>query len=246
MKIYIDLYLIFNFIMDMIITISVSILLKRKTSPLRIILSSLLGVISSLVLFTSLNKILIEIISVILMSLISFGYKNIRYLLKNILYMYLLSTLLGGVFYLFELKVTTNIFVKYLLMLIISVEVLTLYLKENKKIKNIYNNSYQVDIYFMDGKHLSLIGFVDTGNNLYDPYKHRPIILVSQKYYYEDNPILVPYHTLSGNGLLPCSRIEKLYIDNTLSPSNVLVGFSDSPKLIDGIDVILHKDLMKG
>lgn len=131
-------------------------------------------------------------------------------------------------------------------MIIISIEVLTLYLKENKKIKNIYNNSYQVDIYFKDGQSLSLTGFVDTGNNLYDPYKHRPIILVSNKYYREDNSILVPYHTFNGKGLLSCIKIDKLYIDSNLYHGSVLVGFSDSPKIIDGIDVILHKELMKG
>ena len=96
---YIDLFFIFNFIIDFIITLSVSIILKRKSSYIRMILSSLLGGFSSLLLFTSLNKILIEIISIILMVVISFGYKGIRYVIKNILYMYILSTLLGGIIY---------------------------------------------------------------------------------------------------------------------------------------------------
>ena len=95
--------------------------------------------------------------------------------------MYILSVLLGGLIYLFNIKVTTNIFITYFIIIIISVEVMILYVKEIKKMKNIYNNYYKVDISFKDGKKLSLIGFVDTGNNLYDPYKKRPIILVSNK-----------------------------------------------------------------
>ena len=246
MKMYIDLFFIFNFIIDFIITLSVSIILKRKSNYIRMILSSLLGGVSSLLLFTSLNKILIEIISIILMVVISFGYKGIRYVIKNILYMYILSTLLGGIIYLFNIKVSNNVFLSYLIIIIIAIEVMVLYIKENKKMKNIYNNYYKVDIYFKSNDKLSLIGFVDTGNNLYDPYKKRPIILISNKYYRNDNFILVPYHTLSGNGLLKCIKPDIIFIEGIGYKGNVLVGFSDSPNLIDGIDVILHKDVMKG
>lgn len=246
MKMYIDLFFIFNFVIDFIITLSVSIILKRKSSYIRMILSSLLGGFSSLLLFTSLNKILIEIISIVLMVVISFGYKGIRYVIKNILYMYILSTLLGGIIYLFNIKVSNNVFLSYLIIIIIAIEVMVLYIKENKKMKNIYNNYYKVDIYFKSNDKLSLIGFVDTGNNLYDPYKKRPIILISNKYYRNDNFILVPYHTLSGNGLLKCIKPDIIFIEGIGYKGNVLVGFSDSPNLIDGIDVILHKDVMKG
>ena len=246
MKMYIDLFFIFNFIIDFIITLSVSIILKRKSSYIRMILSSLLGGLSSLLLFTSLNKILIEIISIVIMVVISFGYKGIRYVIKNILYMYILSTLLGGIIYLFNIKVSNNVFFSYLIIIIIAIEVMVLYIKENKKMKNIYNNYYKVDIYFKSNDKLSLIGFVDTGNNLYDPYKKRPIILISNKYYRDDNFILVPYHTLSGNGLLKCIKPDIIFIEGIGYKGNVLVGFSYSPNLIDGIDVILHKDVMKG
>ena len=118
--------------------------------------------------------------------------------------------------------------------------------QENRKIKNIYNNYYKVDIYFKDKSKISVVGFIDTGNNLYDPYKKRPIILLSNKYIREDNYILVPYYTMSGEGLLKCIKPDIIFIDGIGYRGNVLIGFSDSPKLIDGVDVILHKDIMKG
>ena len=121
-----------------------------------------------------------------------------------------------------------------------------LYIKEVRKLKNNYNNYYHVDIKFKDGEKLSLVGFLDTGNNLYDPYKKRPIILVSAKYQKEDKFLLVPYYTASGEGLLKCIKPDIIYIEGIEYKSNILVGFSNSPKLIDGVDVILHKDLMKG
>ena len=246
MKMYIDLFFIFNVIMDYIIIMSTSILLKRRTSYIRMILSSLIGGISSLVLFTSLNKIVIEIVSIVIMVLISFGYKGIRYLINNILYMYVLSTLLGGIIYLFNIKVSNSMFLTYLIIIVISIEIMILYIKENKKMRSIYNNYYRVDIYFKDREKLSLIGFVDTGNNLYDPYKKRPVIIVPNKYIKEDKYILVPYHTINGNGLLKCIKPDIIFIDGIGYKGNVLIGFSDSFNFGDGVDVILHKDIMRG
>lgn len=246
MKMYIDLFFIFNVIMDYIIIMSTNILLKRRTSYIRMILSSLIGGISSLVLFTSLNKIVIEIVSIVIMVLISFGYKGIRYLINNILYMYILSTLLGGIIYLFNIKVSNSMFLTYLIIIVISIEIMLLYIKENKKMRSIYNNYYKVDIYFKDREKLSLIGFVDTGNNLYDPYKKRPVIIVHNKYIKEDKYILVPYHTINGNGLLKCIKPDIIFIDGIGYKGNVLIGFSDSFNFGDGVDVILHKDIMKG
>lgn len=246
MKMYIDLFFIFNVIMDYIIIMSTNILLKRRTSYIRMILSSLIGGISSLVLFTYLNKIVIEIVSIVIMVLISFGYKGIRYLINNILYMYILSTLLGGIIYLFNIKVSNSMFLTYLIIIVISIEIMLLYIKENKKMRSIYNNYYKVDIYFKDREKLSLIGFVDTGNNLYDPYKKRPVIIVHNKYIKEDKYILVPYHTINGNGLLKCIKPDIIFIDGIGYKGNVLIGFSDSFNFGDGVDVILHKDIMKG
>lgn len=246
MEMYIDLFFIFNVIMDYIIIMSTSILLKRRTNHIRMILSSLIGGISSLVLFTSLNKIVIEIVSIVIMVLISFGYKGIRYLINNILYMYILSTLLGGIIYLFNIKVSNSMFLTYLIIIVISIEIMILYIKENKKMRSIYNNYYRVDIYFKDREKLSLIGFVDTGNNLYDPYKKRPVIIVHNKYIKEDKYILVPYHTINGNGLLKCIKPDIIFIDGIGYKGNVLIGFSDSFNFGDGVDVILHKDIMRG
>lgn len=246
MRIYIDLFFLFNTIMDIIIITSVSILLKRNTTYKRILISSLLGGLSSLMLFTSINRLLLELITIILMITIAFKYKNIRYFLTNILYTYILSILLGGLIYLFNSKVTLNIYLNYLVIIILSIEVMTLYIKENKKIKNTYNNYYKVDIYFKDKEKISLIGFLDTGNNLYDPYKKRPIILVDKKYQKEDKFILVPYHTINGEGLLKCIKPEKVYIEKIGYKTNLLVAFSSSPSTINGVEVLLHKDLMKG
>ena len=150
------------------------------------------------------------------------------------------------IIYLFNIKVSNSMFLTYLIIIVISIEIMILYIKENKKMRSIYNNYYKVDIYFKDREKLSLIGFVDTGNNLYDPYKKRPVIIVHNKYIKEDKYILVPYHTINGNGLLKCIKPDIIFIDGIGYKGNVLIGFSDSFNFGDGVDVILHKDIMRG
>ena len=243
MKIYIDLFFIFNVIIDSIIIMGVSYILRRRTNTIRIILSSLIGGISSLLLFSNINKIIVEIVSIVVICIIGFGYKSIIYTIKNIIYTYIISVLLGGLLYLFNIKID-NSFIYYSVILLIGGEVTILYCKEMSKLKNNYNNYYKVDIYF-DKDKLSLIGFMDTGNNLYDIYKHRPIIIVNKKYERDDKYLLVPYNTASGEGLLRCVKPKYIVINNN-KISNVLVGFSDNIKFIDGVEVLLHRDVMKG
>lgn len=243
MKIYLDLFFVFNVIMDGIILMGVSYLLKRRTNAFRIIISSFLGGLSSLLLFLSINKLLIEVVSVIIMSLTCFKYKNIKYTLKNIIYIYLLSIIIGGLIYLFNIKIS-NVLYTYLVIIIISIEVIILYIKEMKKIENNYHNYYDICIYFARSM-VKLIGFLDTGNNLYDPYKKRPIILIPMKYLNSKNYLLVPCHTVSGESLLKCVKCRYITINGKVI-HNVLVGFSSNIHLPDGVEVILHKDLMKG
>ena len=232
MKIYIDLFFLFNAIMDFIIITGVGIILKRRSNYIRILLSSLVGGVISLCLFTNINNILVDIIGIMIMVFISYGYKNIRYYINNIIYAYIISILIGGVIYLFQVKVTSDNIISYLIIIVIAIEVLVLYIKEMKKIKDNYNNYYKVNIYFKDKEKISVVGFLDTGNNLYDPYKKRPIILLDNKYIREDNYILVPYHTLSGDGLLKCIKVDIIFIEGIGYKGNVLVGFYDKTNVI--------------
>ena len=144
MKIYLELFLVLNFILDFILLYGTKKLLKRKTSVKRILLSSIIGSISVLLLFVELTAIKLLITKIILsifLILISFGVKNF---LKNLTYFYLLSIILGGSLYLFEINVYK---LNYHLLLLTTPAVIYFYIKENMKYKTIYSNNYVVEIY---------------------------------------------------------------------------------------------------
>ena len=159
-KVYLDLIMIINFFIDFLLLLGVSIILKRKVKINRIILSAFIGGISILFLFMNLNSIelfLFKFLLSIIMIIIAFGFRNIKYTIVNIIYLYIISVFLGGGLYLLNIqfcyKQTGIVFfhngfsINIIFILIFTPIIIFIYLKQNKKIKSNYSNYYNVRIY---------------------------------------------------------------------------------------------------
>ena len=231
MKIYLDLILIINFIIDYLLLYGTKKILKNKTSIKRILLGSIIGSISSLLMIYQ-NNIIMKILLSILIIIITFGIKNI---IKNTTYFYLLSIILGGTLYLFDLNIYK---LNYQILLLISPILIYLYIKENIKYKNIYLNNYIVEIY-INNKLYKLEGMIDTGNELKDPYKKRSIILVNINLDYRQFKYLfVPFNALNTQGIIPCIKPDKIIINNKIF-TNYLIGLSKDKFHLNGVECIL-------
>lgn len=259
MKIYIDLILLLNFGFDFLLLLSVSLILKRNAELYKLLLGAFIGSISVLTLFIKINSMqlfIIKIIISILMTITSFKYKNIKYTLKNILYLYISSIVLGGTLYLLNIELTyknqgiifykNKMSINFIILVIISPIILYIYTKECKNLRNNYSNYHKVEIKIRD-KIIKCTGFVDTGNKLKDPYKKRPIILMNNNYLDNNlNKIFVPVHTILGTNLIECIKIQELKIDNTIIKQEVLLGFINKKIKIDGIECLLNNEIMEG
>ena len=256
MKIYIDMIFIINLLFDFILLLTSSIILKRNTKLIRIILGSLFGSLSLLILFVRLNSIsllLYKIIISIFMIIITFGFKNIKYFITNIYYLYLISIIMGGIIYFINNQFSYNcglvFFNSYkyniLLGFILTVIGLFIYIRSIKKLKTNFNKYLNATIYFKEYK-VEVSAFLDTGNLLKDPYLFRPIILVNKnKIKEKDDYLLVPYKSLNDNHLLKCIKAKKIYIDGVGYRNNFLIGLSNEIN-IDGVDCILNEKLLEG
>lgn len=235
MKIYLDLILVINFIIDYLLLYGTKKILKNKTSIKRILIGSIIGSSTSLLMIYQ-NNIIIKIILSILIIIITFGIKNI---IKNITYFYLLSIILGGTLYLFDLNIYK---LNYQILLIISPILIYLYIRENIKYKNIYSNNYIVEIY-INNKLYKLEGMIDTGNELKDPYKKRSIILVNLNLDYTKYKYLfVPYNALNTQGIIPCIKPDKIIINNKIF-TNYLIGLSKDKFHLNGVECILPNNI---
>ena len=250
--IYVDLLVIQDLIYNYIILLGVSTLLTRTTKLKKIFLASVIGTIPLIFIFFNINnqlKFIINIIFSILMSIISFSYKDIIYTLKNIFYMYIISIFIAGSINLINVNILPSIN-KYLLtiiILIITAPIITyIYVKSIKNFKSNYSNYYKIDIYLTEEDKITLTSFLDTGNKLIDPYKARPIILVNKSLIdiTDKKIILVPYNTLNNHDILKCFSPLKIYIHNIGYKNNCLIGLMNEIN-IEGVDCILNSKLIE-
>lgn len=261
MKIYLDVVILLNFFLDFLLLLSVSLILKRNVRIYKLILGAFAGGISILFLFISISSFtlfLIKIIISILMCLTSYGYKNIKYTFNNIIYLYLVSIILGGFLYFVNDELSykneglifyhNSFSINIIIILIISPIVLYLYVRGVRKQKEELVNKYEVQITFLNGKKRLLTAFLDTGNNLYDPYKKRPIILINKEVLKGYNPrcILVPCMTINKRSMIKCFKVKNIVINKKKIEDEVLIGISDNNFNIDGVDLLLHKKIIKG
>lgn len=243
MTIYIDLLFILNFIYDGLILLTVSITLKRNIPFKRILLGSFIGALSTFIIFIPINKYLLlflKLLAGLLMLLVTFKYKNLKYTFNNILYLYMCSVILAG--FLYFLKIEFNN-LSYLISLLIAPIILYLYIKEQKSLKKVVNYYKDVLITLKNNTSLSLTGFIDSGNKLKDPITNKYIILINKNQlkgiYNIRSPMYVPIKTVNNNSLLECISIKNVIIDNKIY-TNYLLGLSDTFNGFDGVECLLN------
>lgn len=249
---YVDLLVIEDLILNYCILIGTSLLLNRLTSFPKLFLSSVVGTIPLIFLFTTIDKSLIFIISLlfsIIMSIIAFKHEDIIYTIKNIMYIYFTSIFIGGFVYLINiyfLPKIDNYLLNFFTLIIIAPIITYIYIKSIKKIKTNYSNYYVIDIYLKGKEKITMNSYLDTGNILKDPYKRRPIILIDKNKinYQNEKIIFVPYNTIDSHGILECFLPEKIYINKVGERKNVLIGLIDEVG-IEGAECILNRNIIE-
>ncbi len=239
MIIYIDLLLVLNFIYDLLILNVVSIVLKRNTNNKRLILSSIIGELSILLIKCNYITLLIsKVLLAIALNIVSFDYKNIKYTLINLSYFYMISIILGGFIYYCYLN---NI--NYLITMLIIPILLTIYIIQNN-LKYNYSNYYNTVITLNNNHIIKRTGYLDTGNNLIDPINNNLIIVLNKDVINPKKYYLVPIQVLNETLLLKCIKIKNIKINNKIF-NNITLAISDTYINIDGVDILLNNNLRK-
>lgn len=254
MKLYLDVIFFTNFLFDFILLLGVSIVLKRECKIGRLLLGALFGSITLLSLFikmTSIELFLLKVIMSMGMILIAFEFKNMKKFFKELTYLYIISIFCGGGIYFIQnqmgykheglIFLNNGFHLNFIILVILFVLALYIYIKQSKDLKTRVSSYHLVEIFYLD-KVFVCNGYMDTGNKLYDPYKHRPVSLIYKTLEIE-KPIYVPYKTIENTGMIKCFIAEKVIIDKKHIYKNQLIGISKEKFNIDGVDFILHSDL---
>ena len=259
MKIYVDLLFFLNLFFDFNLLLTVNNALKRYIKLKRIFLSSLVGALTTFTLFLSFDTFWLMVLKIglgIVMCLIAFGMKDIKYCGENIIYFFMTSMVLGGFLYFFLLTIQEehrflsftykNLTSSMLFLFLLSPFMLYIYQKQKKECQK-KDHIYPVKIGLTNKQVLHLVGYLDSGNRLEDPITKKKIILVDSKKVPKSAKAFVyyvPYNSLNHHGLLSCIKIEYLEIYHKKS-SKYLVGISQEKLFSNGISCVLNESCLE-
>ena len=238
---YIDEYLIISFFIDYVLLYICSKMIKVNINNKRILLSAVfsqISIISIFVRFNYLESILFKIIISSLIVFIAFGFNDIKTFIKNIIYYHIVNFFLGGI--LFYLKNSGLIKYKYYILLIPII--MGFYKYFILELNKYYSLKYKVTIYLKNGKILYLNGYMDTGNNLIDPYNNKKVIIINKKI--DEKYYLVPYQTIDSYSFIKCFTPKKVYIDGLGERNDISVGIVN--KRFIGYNCLLNYKLLEG
>lgn len=249
--------MILNFFLDFILLLTVSLILKRNVKITKIIMGAFIGGLSIIFLFFNINSFvlfLFKLIISILMILITFGFRSIKYTLINLLYLYMSSIILGGFLYLLNLEFSykhigiiffnNGLSINFIFLILFSPVILYIYIKQTKKLRYNYSNYYNIEIYNKNKKY-KYTAYMDSGNVLTDSITGKPVILIDKrKLLFNIKEFrLIPYMGVNGSSIIKVIKIEKLVFNNK-EYNNILLGIMDKISL-DGVDVILNRKLLE-
>lgn len=260
MTIYLDALFLLNFYFDFLLLLTVCITLKRNASLKRIALGAFIGSLSIITLFipmSNLTLIFFKFFLGALMVSLTFKIKDKKYFLNNLAYFYMISTILGGFLYFWNLSfseevhgfifVKKDISINYLFLILSSPVILYFYFKQRQEIEW-YQNLIPVTIQIKNGPKLTLNAFLDTGNKLVDPVTKKKIILVNSSLLKGlvkiHSPMYVAYNSLNNHGLLKCFSLDFLEIFGHKS-QDYLIGLSEQDLLKDGVECVLNSYCLK-
>lgn len=204
MTIYIDIVLIENLMMNFIILLATGLILKKRIKKLRLLLSSLLGAIYSVVSYLSILEIytsmILKIILSIVMIYIAFNPQSLKKMWKDLLIFYLTSFVFGGAAFALiyivkpqEILMKNGLFLgtyplKTILLgaIIAFAIIITAFTVVKTKItkKDMF---CQVEIRCNE-KNIKTTAMIDTGNLLKEPITNTPVIVVEHTLLYDCIP----------------------------------------------------------
>lgn len=253
MTIYIDVVLIENLIMNYIILFATGIIIKTKIKHIKLILSSLVGAIYSVLAYMSILQIYTSIILKFILSIIivyiAYNPQNIRIMWKDLLIFYLTSFVFGGAaFSLIYIVKPQEILMKnglflgtYPLKTIILGTILSfgIIITAFKIVKTKISpkDMYCIIEINIDEKNIITKAMIDTGNLLKEPITGKPVIVLEQTLLYNIIPseILNNIENILGGDLdkIPdeirnkyCSKLKLIPFTSLGKENGMLIGIN--------------------
>lgn len=242
--IYIDILIVINFIIDFLILDMVRMVLNINVTYKRIIISSLISAVTSLVILMPNYPSLLNIAISALIIFISYGKCRFKTYLKRLTCFYAINFGFSGIIIAIYMcsnnkEIIFNSNYIYFYISPISLIILTLicyiilyFVKRIMGKQLVAERICTLSVKIFD-KQYNFKAKVDTCCDLKEPFSNNPVIvaeksLFSNNIITENNVRLVPFSSLGGEGILKAVKIDELIIDNTLINKIVYLGLCNN------------------
>lgn len=182
----------------------------------------------------------------------TFGIKPFKQFFKRFFFLFAITFLFGGVtyaIYIFfdkDVLIYSNGIIYFdvditflVICSVVSYLIITLLTKYMDK-KSSSNKEYYVTIE-SNGKTVSCVGLMDTGNNLREPFSGYPVIIVDKsifnQLYTTETTRLIPISTVNGESMIKAFKPQKIVIDKYVT-DKVYIG--ESAVALDEYKIILN------
>ncbi len=269
--VYADVLIFLNLIVNYLLLSATCKILGIKTKSIRIILSALLGGISSLYIFLPKLSLLAEtslkLITCFLMIIICFKFQSIKSFIKNCLVLFIITFAYGGVMFAFWIlfnpkgMVINNSVVYFnispAVLIIFSVIGYILLSIGSKIFANVSKFAKKCSItVFAKEKQIRLDAIIDTGNSIEDIFSNSEIIIadkcnVDALFSSEDKATtrfrLLPCNTVSGYDMLEAFRCDSAVVvhNNTQTVLQKPLLAISKTRLNDGYNAIINPKILR-
>lgn len=259
---YADLYWILNFIMNLFLLYITAWWLDEPASVKKWVLSSAacaaFPVINTIASQNGIKVPQVLTAAIELALLVYWAYKpaGIRQFLNQLLNFILMSALTAGMLFMLKgifssggegsqkfslLFLLVSVFMLYILFRFLR----TAIAKQELRRKSVVNVTL-----IHNGRELAIKALFDTGNHLISPYTGEPVFIISKELSEKLelnkglNPLLIPYNSIGGSGLLEAYRIEMLQFQDGSTRKNFLAAVSGNICTDKEIQMILNNQSM--
>ena len=204
LTIYIDVVLIENLIMNYIILLASSIIIKIKIKKIILLIASLIGAIYTILTYVIgiqiYSNFLLKFILSIMIIYVAYNPPNVKKMWKSLMVFYLTSFVFGGAAFALiyivkpqEILMKNGMFLGTYPLKNVVLAGIVGFISINTTFKIVKNKITKKDIYKeikieINGKQIDLNAMLDTGNMLKDPITGKPVIVVEKNILYEVLP----------------------------------------------------------
>ena len=254
---YADFYFILNFIMNVFLILLTAMLRQKRCRMCHFIFVAAINAVLSVMITYMLWKMVVLQIFVAVLQMLeivfwAFEREGVRRFIKDFMTFFFLTFFIGGLTGTVQnlcLKVSDTkkaysmrfifvaVFLLFLLFFLLRWELIR---EEHARL------SIRQAVIAHSGIQVEIQVLYDTGNQLVSPYTGEAVAVISQELARKlevaknQSPILIPYHSIGGDGLLNAYRIESLRIEGGISKKNFLAAVSENLTKEQGVQMILN------